>query len=847
MKRVRNLCVALCVLGLMWAIFTWPLPRLLLEGIPCSAGNTEKGHVRAMISGDHLQLRYHFWLLSDMLRGRTPWMSNPYEFNEGDDAARFAPGSYYIPFSLLYAAGERLAGAAFGWNLASLAAILAMYGFIWALARRYAPDGWTAAAAALVGVTFPYRWTMLLGGSPSGFGMAMVPLFLLGLDRAIRDDDWRGGLLAGVALFLTYCSDLQTFFFSVLATPLWGGVALCARSGLNWRSRDTWQRLAGALAWALPGCLAVLAFAVGFKGRLAGTDIQAGRTLADVALFSPVRSGLVTYARLGVTNHIFIGWTVLLALAAGLVVLARQARGGTADDRRRLVVFLLIAAGLAVFVELALGTHGLRGGILLRLARALLPPYGMVRQPAKIFTIAPSLFAVVLAMALGALLSRCGAIRRGAALVAWVGLMAAEHRVMVQPTICLLDREQAAYAAVADDAARRQAAPRALVLPLWPGDSHWSSIYEHYASLYRIRMVNGYAPVLKKRYIESVFQRYALANQGVLDDAQADSLLAGDIRYVLFHEAAFPEQVSPFPAGLTLARLCANPRLERMVQGGDVWAFRIRDQARSLTAGDVEPSALLSSRRWEAERLRSTHMTPRAERGVSGGHMAVLSVPGAAVRVETRTRVAPAPGLRWMVRLRGEGVVVGETKADGQHASRHEVTLAGQEWIWREWPAAAGCVLQGFSLRLESGEAQVDMIMLAAGDLLQGQGCRAVTLPAALCFHAGYTVPGGGVALDPRREADGEVLYASGLLLDSGEYELTMAATSPAPAGTVLGELRVRGEDVQGMAMSVKSGQPLTTMTFVKTGNLPLRVAFQFARNAPIVVGEFRVQRRDEP
>ena len=50
-------------------------------------------------------------------------------------------------------------------------------------------------------------------------------------------------------------------------------------------------------------------------------------------------------------------------------------------------------------------------------------------------------------------------------------LVAAEFKAQVRPGICLLDREQAAYRAVAEDARTRNLTARALVLPLWPGDS----------------------------------------------------------------------------------------------------------------------------------------------------------------------------------------------------------------------------------------------------------------------------------------------------------------------------------------------------------------------------------------
>ena len=80
--------VSLIVTLLVWLAFSWPLPRQVFSAIPISAQNAEKYHIRAMIPGDQLQLLYHFWLFSDMVRGKTPFFYNLYEFNTGEGFPR---------------------------------------------------------------------------------------------------------------------------------------------------------------------------------------------------------------------------------------------------------------------------------------------------------------------------------------------------------------------------------------------------------------------------------------------------------------------------------------------------------------------------------------------------------------------------------------------------------------------------------------------------------------------------------------------------------------------------------------------------------------------------------------
>jgi hypothetical protein len=78
MKRGTRFILSILIAVAVWSCFSWPLPRHVTTGIPSAARNVEKDNHRDMIAGDHLQLLYHFWLLSDMIRGRTPWFHNLY-------------------------------------------------------------------------------------------------------------------------------------------------------------------------------------------------------------------------------------------------------------------------------------------------------------------------------------------------------------------------------------------------------------------------------------------------------------------------------------------------------------------------------------------------------------------------------------------------------------------------------------------------------------------------------------------------------------------------------------------------------------------------------------------------
>ena len=89
MSKVKTFLISLLLTLVIWAFFSWPVPKRLFSAIPISAQNVEKNHIRAMIPGDHLQLLYHFWLFSDMISGHTPFFHNLYEFNSGNDSERY--------------------------------------------------------------------------------------------------------------------------------------------------------------------------------------------------------------------------------------------------------------------------------------------------------------------------------------------------------------------------------------------------------------------------------------------------------------------------------------------------------------------------------------------------------------------------------------------------------------------------------------------------------------------------------------------------------------------------------------------------------------------------------------
>ena len=319
--------------------------------------------------------------------------------------------------------------------------------------------------------------------------------------------------------------------------------------------------------------------------------------MREILLFSPERNGFWSWTSQGVSDHVYIGYVVFVVLLAGFAFLLRKPK--------QAVACVFLTAGMALVCLLALGPNGPYDGALFSAARKLIGPYGMIRQPAKVFCLMPSIMAVAIALSVSAMRAP-----RAAAL-AFGLLLAAEWRSQVQPLINRYDTAQGAYAAVAKAA---QHSARAMVIPLWPGDSHYTSVYQHYASLYRIRLVNGYRPFVANDYIETIFHGFESANQGVLTDAQLDDLSGRGVDYLLVHEDLFPEKVSPFPVGYTLRNLMANPRVALLKQDGPVWAFRLLPTPVAKPEAATEWTYYFPSRRLEMEKGKLRDTRPAADK-----------------------------------------------------------------------------------------------------------------------------------------------------------------------------------------------------------------------------------------
>jgi hypothetical protein len=843
MKHTKIVLGTLLLTLLVWGYTSWPLPAQFGAGIPAAHHSSEERPDRAMIAGDHLQFLYHLWLAKDTFCGPTPLFYNLYEFNTGDDEERKDRGKrYYLPFSLAFIVGALGGNQALGWNLMGLITLWLTALFTWLLAKRYTSSTGGAALAALVAVAFPYRWFTLMGGSPTGLAMMWVPIIYYGLDVVVRDGKARGAVLAGAALSLSEWSDPHITFFAGLSAPFWCVLSYIHHHGGRWlpTAREVRSYAIAFSPLVLFGLLMVWQ-AKRVQAGLQATAIgDKARPILDVAINSPALRGAFSFDYIGMHSQIYTGYLSVFLLVVGFCVLLGTTvyawrMGREAEGRTCLVALLLGLAVVGIFI-LALGVNMPGRERAWHLLTRVLPPYGKIRQPAKIFAVLPIILAMAYALVLPPLLRlvvRRERIRAGV----WTLIAAAllfDYAHHTDPAISLLDREQGAYAAIAQDAEAEGIPGHLIAIPLWPGNSHWSSLNQYYVSLYRLRMVNGYRPTPKTDYQEYIHQ-FESFNSGRYSDEQLDELLGRGVGYLVMHENAFPEKVSPFAVADVLHKILAHPRLALLAQDGPAWTFKIVPAPDGVYADLPDWQYDFPCRLWQGE--RSVHeggeILPSPD-DTSANHF--LRLPGSDAQLRLHEYpILFSPGLCYLVRMRGDGTCRGIVRQG--NASQSPVSFAlADTWQWYTVPVTAfdGYPRTTLQLAPETGSADVDLIILATDTWPVTGLTEPLVLPAPLFFHAGnIDLQADAVVLDPDREPADYIFYGPKLPLPAGQYRISIDYESPAPAGTILASVRARYPSGHVTPDQLISGTPAEFTYDLKT-NLRLSIDLGYTRAAPL-------------
>ncbi len=826
---------------LLWTVVTWPLASLSTRAVAAAPTNFTDSPPQAMIAGDHLQMLYHLWLGHDTFFGPTPWATNVYEFNVGSDEDLRAYSTYYFPFNFFYSIGYLLGGFALGMNVA---VILSLFISIWATAvwlRRWFPNNPALILfATLLGQALPYRWHTLMNGSPTGLSMMWVPVLLLGIDKWIRDRSRLGAFYAGAAVFLSGWSDSHVFFFSGMLSVAAMIPALLLIRERIWPSKEEFLGWLKS-AWPLFLWVALVLFqAWKVTEDNKDRDIAVhGRPPSEVALFSPHLEEAFDFDHWGGAVESYLGWLPLLVLIAGLGFWIWRIQQGERSSWKYPVAILLYSLGMLMILLVATGVHNPFGLIWWQRLCKLLPPLGLIRQPAKVYLLLPPILSLLMLLSFQSFPQRFRTwICLGISLL--VGLSFVQR---IHPRISLIDLENSAYAAVA----AQEEDAQALALPLWPGNAHWSSLYTHSAMLHRVRMVNGYNPAPRVTYIDEVFKPYAPLNQGMITDTLLNGLQEMGVEHLILHENAFPQKVSAFAVGDTLRAMLTHPRLRFLEQDRSVWAFEI------LAASEAEtpPEALRppwqntgASLHREIEHNQIGDLVLLEDPRFFAGKAVEFAEAHPPLQLLDIHGTLPWPRKIWLVG-EGEGELRFRWKL-GEQEGEQLLSWESNSPAWRalELPASEGEVPIQLSVEWHSGKTVLDFMSLTT-ESWNPNIDEPLTLYPGEWFHAGFTHnKSWELHLDPERESADAILYGPGLPLAVGSYSLRAQFSSEAPEGTLLGTLRLRHMGLE-REVELRQGEE-AQLKWEQPGNRWFMVEFEYSGLAPMQIQGFELQQESD-
>jgi Bacterial membrane protein YfhO len=552
---------------LVGVVYAYPLVPHFFSGLPYTHAPHPGAEVVQRFPGDYLQLYYHLWLLQDGLFGPTPLFTDPYEFQWGGPQ----PGwkTYFLPTSLLFVA------------LAPLGTLAAYNGFVllsfglsglamFLLTREVVGPGWPAVLAGLVFALAPYRHAVLMGGHPAGSAFYLVPLVFLGLERAIRTGRAGGSLLAGLAALSLALVEPHYFYFLTLVLP----VFLLVRMLPGWREMsrpasfpDTVHVAGSALRPLWPLALSMLA-GVGAMLMLKRAALDAlgrsGRTLREIGLFAPTAQDWLPRLNEYSVRNLYPGIVALLLLAVGLAGLTRL------ESRARRWASFAIALFIVAEV-LSLGPNA--PVPLYAWLYDLVPYFAFVRQSSKFQVLAFLALALLAGLGLRTLLGWLGDRPRWASVATGLCLVAVAFDYWpARPVgVSLLRVQNRVYDVLATSSGA------AIYVPIWPGESAPSSLYQFATTLTRRPMVNGYSPVVSRRYVEEVYRPLEHLNRGELTEQEHRRLRTLGVRFVVLDPGAFPSKVSPFPSSFTRYRLSRSPYLEELAEDPPLSLYALRD------------------------------------------------------------------------------------------------------------------------------------------------------------------------------------------------------------------------------------------------------------------------------
>lgn len=577
-----------------------PLINYFSKGIPYTA-NPLKGHeVVSLYPGDHLQLYYHFWLLTDALDSKHKFFDNPYEFN-------FAGRPFYftfhsLPLSLIFALLYFMGGA-FAYNFLIVASLFlsGIAGYL--LGRRYGKTFWAGIMGGTIALLFPYRTDQLMGGHQAGFVFFILPLSVYIFEKFLESKKIYFGILLICLLLTLSVADIQSFYFGFLFVSVFFFLKL-----LFFAVREKAQLK------SIYSILIVLTVAVVIsvgasltikKLSVSPSSAKQGRSLKEVALYSPRPEYLIFKNHPNAEKHIYIGIVPLLLIFLGVPWYFFKERKSLKDDLEfnSTILFSLIAFIASTYLILGLSID--QHFHFYKRCYWNIPYFNFSRVPSRIIINTYTFLIILFPFSISYIvrnLPRKKNLKKFFRLGILIFLMF-DYGILEGVGISLLPKEDSITENIKDKL-KENPEGRLLGVPIWPGDSADSSVYEYEITQTKAPFLNGYSPLVPENYKKDYFWNLMSINVGAIGTKEALVLEQEKIRLILFNQGAFARKVSHFPFILTVNRLISKAYLTLIAHQGRKWLFELKSNTNVLELPVLSSpaGALIEARTFKAQR-----------------------------------------------------------------------------------------------------------------------------------------------------------------------------------------------------------------------------------------------------
>jgi len=288
--------------------------------------------------------------------------------------------------------------------------------------------------------------------------------------------------------------------------------------------------------------------------------LSRGRKIKEIMLFSP---NMVELLKKGDCNYIGV-FSIMIAIFFPIYIYFNRNKK---DLRIQIFYFSL----LIITTLLALGFNGNNILPIYKFLYTYVPFFNYIRSTNKIL-ILTYLSCGILAGFLVKSLKRLKGVLFYPIYILLIGIIMYDFTPSGHIGLSLIDKDNKIHNFIKD----RRGEYKVLYIPLWPGDSSWTSIPQYYTTITKVKMINGYSPIVPKGYFENIYLPLENINFGEIRYKEYSILKNLNVKYILLDKRCFIFKVSPYPFEFTLNNIISSGYVNYIMDDGYIWLFELK-------------------------------------------------------------------------------------------------------------------------------------------------------------------------------------------------------------------------------------------------------------------------------